>query len=74
MPPFQSSKCFLFRIKSLSKAVFSFIVMLVESSEISELIASNFYFPVLILVGNANEIYQFYEHFIDKFDTPKIQS
>ena len=30
-----------------------------------------FYLPVSILVGNANEIWQFYVQFVDKFVTPK---
>ena len=29
------------------------------------------YLTASILVGNANETYQFYEQFVDKFDTPK---
>ena len=28
-----------------------------------------FYIPVSILAGNANEIQQFYEQFVNKFDT-----
>ena len=54
-----------------SVQVFCWLRVLLRSLNLLLAKARYFFLPVSILVGNANEIWYFYEQFVDKFNTPK---